>query len=173
MECHSRTVPPLRSHLPRPTPFLSLRQPSTRPLLWARCHMGPLCLCHPTATPLITLSMKDKSADEAVRPIDLVEKRHLPCKLRRSLVSQSCTVSQYPRCNSVLEVADIQPIDYCAKSKLPPPEFCHEIAQGKGDSMHKVWIIIGKQKYELPVQYASLSQGQERVAKKVLEQLHS
>ena len=58
--------------------------------------------------------------------------------------------------------------------KLGTPQFCNEIIiDEKGESKHKVWVIVGKQRYELPIKFNSLSQGQERVAKRVLEQLRS
>lgn len=64
--------------------------------------------------------------------------------------------------------------DHCARASLAAPQFCNEIVTDeKGESKHKVWVVIGKQKYELPTKFNSLSQGQERVAKKVLEQLCS
>ncbi|OJT06754.1 hypothetical protein TRAPUB_2391 [Trametes pubescens] len=55
---------------------------------------------------------------------------------------------------------------------MPTPQFCHEILKGEqaGEPQHKVWVIIGKMKFELPITFASLSQGQEKVAKKVLDQ---
>lgn len=57
---------------------------------------------------------------------------------------------------------------------LPTPQFFHEIVkEEQGESKHKVSVIVGKQKFELPITFSSLSQGQERVAKKVLEQLRS
>lgn len=56
---------------------------------------------------------------------------------------------------------------------MPAPKFCHEILKGEhaGESQHKVWVIVGKTKFELPITFTSLSQGQEKVAKKVLDQL--
>ncbi|KAI8976408.1 hypothetical protein BD414DRAFT_539383 [Trametes punicea] len=63
--------------------------------------------------------------------------------------------------------------DHCRTTGLPTPQFCHEILKGEqaGEPEHKVWVIIGKTKFELPVTFSSLSQGQEKVAKKVLDQL--
>ena len=69
-------------------------------------------------------------------------------------------------------VAHLSRLDYCVKENLGTPEFCNEIVtEEKGENKHKVWVIIGKHKHELPIAFDSLSQGQERVAKKVLEQL--
>ncbi|KAI0925302.1 hypothetical protein AcV7_005578 [Taiwanofungus camphoratus] len=64
--------------------------------------------------------------------------------------------------------------DHCRTVGLPTPQFFHEIVkEEQGESKHKVSVIVGKQKFELPITFSSLSQGQERVAKKVLEQLRS
>lgn len=62
--------------------------------------------------------------------------------------------------------------DHCRNAGMPTPQFCHEILKGEqaGEPQHKVWVIIGKMKFELPITFASLSQGQEKVAKKVLDQ---
>ncbi|CDO68523.1 hypothetical protein BN946_scf184998.g20 [Trametes cinnabarina] len=63
--------------------------------------------------------------------------------------------------------------DHCRNAGMPDPEFRSEIVQdGRADEpKHNVWVIIGKTKFELPVTFSSLSQGQEKVAKKVLDQL--
>ncbi|KAI0699512.1 hypothetical protein C8T65DRAFT_697618 [Cerioporus squamosus] len=63
--------------------------------------------------------------------------------------------------------------DYCNTHKKPQPEWCHEIIKGNAgaEPKHKVWVVIDKTKYELPITFPSLSQGQERIAKKVLDQL--
>ncbi|OBZ72869.1 putative transporter C11D3.18C [Grifola frondosa] len=63
--------------------------------------------------------------------------------------------------------------DYCASAGLPNPQFYNEIVKGEKTPGHKVWVIIGKQKLELSATFPSLSQGQERVAKRVLEQLRA
>ncbi|KAI0357113.1 hypothetical protein OH77DRAFT_1519559 [Trametes cingulata] len=63
--------------------------------------------------------------------------------------------------------------DHCRTAGMPTPQFHHEILKGEhaGEPKHKVWVIIGKMKFELPIEFSSLSQGQEKVAKKVLDQL--
>ena len=56
---------------------------------------------------------------------------------------------------------------------MPVPKWCHEIAPGSstsGEPKYKVWVVIGKTKFELPVMFKSLSQGQEKIAKKVVDQ---
>ncbi|KAI0072242.1 hypothetical protein K474DRAFT_1701087 [Panus rudis PR-1116 ss-1] len=64
-------------------------------------------------------------------------------------------------------------IDHCNKNGLPVPEFHNEIVSGDGENKHKVWVVIGKRKFELQTTFSSLSQGQKKVAEKVLEQLRS
>ncbi|KAI9059441.1 hypothetical protein FKP32DRAFT_1606126 [Trametes sanguinea] len=63
--------------------------------------------------------------------------------------------------------------DHCRSAGMPDPQFHSEIVKGEkaGEPKHNVWVIIGKTKFELPVTFPSLSQGQEKVAKKVLDQL--
>ncbi|KAI0331545.1 hypothetical protein GY45DRAFT_1369868 [Cubamyces sp. BRFM 1775] len=63
--------------------------------------------------------------------------------------------------------------DHCRTTGMPTPQFCHEIVKGEhgAEPKHNVWVIIGKTKFGLPVTFSSLSQGQEKVAKKVLDQL--
>ena len=63
--------------------------------------------------------------------------------------------------------------DYCTTAGLSTPQFCNEMVTEGQETRHKVWVIVGKQRLELPITFSSLSQGQERVAKKVLEQLRS
>ncbi|KAH9849147.1 hypothetical protein C2E23DRAFT_888535 [Lenzites betulinus] len=63
--------------------------------------------------------------------------------------------------------------DHCRSASLPAPQFCSETLKGEhgGELQHKVWVIIGNMRFELPVTFTSLSLGQEKVAKKVLDQL--
>ena len=58
--------------------------------------------------------------------------------------------------------------DFCENNGRPKPRWGHE-PDGKGK--HKVWVIVEKTKYELPMTFSSLADGQERVAKKVFAQL--
>ncbi|TBU39205.1 hypothetical protein BD309DRAFT_872776 [Dichomitus squalens] len=61
--------------------------------------------------------------------------------------------------------------DYCNEHHLPTPQWCHEMPKDQpGEKKHKVWVVIGKMKFELPVTFSSLGQGQEKVAKKVVDQ---
>ncbi|KAH9940613.1 hypothetical protein B0H21DRAFT_754394 [Amylocystis lapponica] len=63
--------------------------------------------------------------------------------------------------------------DHCSTAGLSNPQFYNELVTEGQETKHKVWVIVGKQRLELPITFSSLSQGQERVAKKVLEQLRS
>ena len=66
-------------------------------------------------------------------------------------------------------------LDYCKANKQPTPQWCNEIVKADGNSepKHKVWVVIGKTKFELPVTFNSLSDGQEKLAKKVVKQLQA
>lgn len=77
--------------------------------------------------------------------------------------------SSVPRVDSVASYD----VDYCNTNQISQPQWCHEIIKGNGtgEPKHKVWVVIGKTKFELPITFPSLSQGQERIAKKVLDQL--
>ncbi len=67
----------------------------------------------------------------------------------------------------------VRATDYCNQCNKPTPQWYHEIIKGdvSSDSKHKVWVIIGKTRFELPVTFPSLSEGQEKLAKKVVHQL--
>ena len=53
-------------------------------------------------------------------------------------------------------------------------DFDYAVKDAQGNSAHRVWVVIGKQKYEISgAQFGSLGQGQERVATRVLDQLRS
>lgn len=70
-------------------------------------------------------------------------------------------------------------LDYCSKKGLPEPLFHDKIAtdaKGKispGKLMHKVWIVMGGEKLELPVTFRRVNEGRERLAKQVLGRLRS
>ena len=83
--------------------------------------------------------------------------------------SASALPSSVPRVDSVASYD----VDYCNTNQISQPQWCHEIIKGNGtgEPKHKVWVVIGKTKFELPITFPSLSQGQERIAKKVLDQL--
>ncbi|PIL32569.1 hypothetical protein GSI_05272 [Ganoderma sinense ZZ0214-1] len=59
--------------------------------------------------------------------------------------------------------------DYCNQHGMPTPQWGQELTNGDVRK-HKVWVVIGKMKFEIPVPFSSLSQAQERVAGKVVDQ---
>jgi hypothetical protein len=64
--------------------------------------------------------------------------------------------------------------DYCTKAGVSQPQFHQQAVTGNvGKTMHKVWIVMGNEKLELPVTFATVSEGRERVAKQVLGRLRS
>ena len=64
--------------------------------------------------------------------------------------------------------------DHCDKEGLPRPELCHELApDDKTNKPFKVWIVMGKERLELPTSFPTLVVGQERVAKSVLGRLRA
>lgn len=64
-------------------------------------------------------------------------------------------------------------IDYCADEHMPRPEYSHNIVSEKGRDMYKVWVVLGKEKLELPTLFHSLNEGKQRLAKQVLQRLKS
>jgi hypothetical protein len=65
-------------------------------------------------------------------------------------------------------------LDYCDKDGSPRHQFHQEVVtDGDGKTGHKVWVIMGMERLELPVTFASLNEGRERVAKQVLGRLRS
>ena len=65
-------------------------------------------------------------------------------------------------------------IDHCKEVNLPEPEWRHEFSgyTSWGERKYKVWVVIGKTKYELPMTFTNLHQGQEKVARKVVGQVY-
>ena len=86
---------------------------------------------------------------------------YLPCSVRYAIRS---------RC-----LADFDAVhtpDFCQQSSIPLPEFGSEaVANETGSVEHKVWLIIGTERMELPTKFSSLTNGQERLAKTVLARL--
>lgn len=56
---------------------------------------------------------------------------------------------------------------------MPRPEYSHNIVSEKGRDMYKVWVVLGKEKLELPTLFHSLNEGKQRLAKQVLQRLKS
>jgi len=64
-------------------------------------------------------------------------------------------------------------LEYC-KAGVSQPQFHQQaVTDDVGKTKHKVWIVMGNEKLELPVTFATISEGQERVAKQVLGRLQS
>lgn len=60
-------------------------------------------------------------------------------------------------------------IEYCIRNGSSTPSFHEEQEQG----MFKVWIIVGKERFELRRTYRTVEEGRQRVAKQVLARLRS
>ncbi|KIM64482.1 hypothetical protein SCLCIDRAFT_115071 [Scleroderma citrinum Foug A] len=61
-------------------------------------------------------------------------------------------------------------IEYCVKNGLGPPSIGEERSE---TNMFKAWIVIGKERFELPRMYRTAEEGKQRVAKQVLARLRS
>ncbi|KIJ06047.1 hypothetical protein PAXINDRAFT_20735 [Paxillus involutus ATCC 200175] len=57
--------------------------------------------------------------------------------------------------------------DHCGQNGLGTPAFHEE----KSENKFKVWIIIGKERFDLPTTYHTAEEGRQRVAKQVLARL--
>jgi len=65
-------------------------------------------------------------------------------------------------------------LDLCTKQGAPQPQFHQKpVTDDSGKITHKVWIIMGNEKLELPVTFTTVGEGRERVAKQVLGRLRS
>ncbi|KAF8840465.1 hypothetical protein BDN67DRAFT_644579 [Paxillus ammoniavirescens] len=58
-------------------------------------------------------------------------------------------------------------VDHCGQKGLGTPAFHEE----KSENKFKVWIIIGKERFDLPTTYHTAEEGRQRVAKQVLAHL--
>ncbi|KAF9005117.1 hypothetical protein BDQ17DRAFT_1471311 [Cyathus striatus] len=59
---------------------------------------------------------------------------------------------------------------FCFRQNIPQPQF-HDEKQGL--SKHKVWVVHGAERLELPIAFNSVSEGRERLAKQTLQRLRS
>ncbi|KAI0367916.1 hypothetical protein BV20DRAFT_981087 [Pilatotrama ljubarskyi] len=156
---HQPPLPPLP--LPQPAPPASIPPPTPPSVPPSASTNGagkkPQAKSHSTPTPPVV-----KQASPA--PLTSGDRTMQNGKSKKSA---KVVVESAPKTN----VAAL--FDYCRTAGMPTPQFCHEILKGEhaGEPKHKVWVIIGKMKFELPIEFSSLSQGQEKVAKKVLDQL--
>jgi len=67
--------------------------------------------------------------------------------------------------------------DYCKTEKMDSsnlPAFSDTMVKNEdGTSGHKVWVVMGTQRLELPLVFKSADEGKERLAKQVLQRLKS
>ena len=67
--------------------------------------------------------------------------------------------------------------DYCNRKGLTRPQIHHEVVPAgqanSGGGLYKVWFVMGSERLELPVTFSTLGEGEERVAKQVLNRLRS
>ncbi|KAL5501067.1 hypothetical protein ACEPAH_9454 [Sanghuangporus vaninii] len=67
-----------------------------------------------------------------------------------------------------------QLLRYCESESLSSPEFgSKQVKNERGEEEFKVWIVMGKERLELPVTFTSENEGRQRVAKQVLQRLRS
>ena len=57
--------------------------------------------------------------------------------------------------------------DYCTTRRCGTPSFHETLNEGR----FQVWIVIGKERFDLPTMYGTAEEGRERVAKQVLARL--
>lgn len=71
--------------------------------------------------------------------------------------------------------------EYCKAHGYPPPRFLDAL-DDSGDAAaaqlgpgvrHKVWVVLGSERFELPTSYAGINEGEEKIARKVLHHLRS
>lgn len=69
-------------------------------------------------------------------------------------------------------------IEYCKASGHPRPRFFDApldegAAVDAAAPRYKVWVVLGQERLELPAAYAKVEEGEEKVAKKVLQRLRA
>ena len=68
-------------------------------------------------------------------------------------------------------------LGYCRSKSLSDPEFVSKLTFDDGDqagtSKFKVWVVLGKERLELPISYANEAEGRERAARLVLQRLRA
>ncbi|EGN97416.1 hypothetical protein SERLA73DRAFT_75102 [Serpula lacrymans var. lacrymans S7.3] len=65
-------------------------------------------------------------------------------------------------------------LEFCNKEETRSPQYYNEeIVDEKGTTGYKVWMILGKERFELPTTFKTFDEGRERVAKQVLARLRS
>lgn len=68
-------------------------------------------------------------------------------------------------------------IEYCKVNAHPCPQFLDEpLDEGLTDAAaprYKVWIVLGQERLELPATYVKIEDGEEKLARKVLQRLRA
>ncbi|KAF8258505.1 hypothetical protein EI94DRAFT_1911940 [Lactarius quietus] len=85
-------------------------------------------------------------------------------------VPELITSTYTPSCKEEL-------IEYCKAAGHPCPRFfdtpLDEAAMDTANSRYKVWIVLGQERLELPAAYAKVEDGEEKLARKVLQRLRA
>ncbi|TDL16313.1 hypothetical protein BD410DRAFT_844517 [Rickenella mellea] len=63
--------------------------------------------------------------------------------------------------------------DFCDEENVDRPTFFNESVPKAGTTVYKVWVILGKERLELPTAFETVNQGKERLAKQVLLRMRS
>ena len=62
--------------------------------------------------------------------------------------------------------------DHCTEQNISQPRFDHEVVPDcSGKTMHKVWVILNKEKLGLSMTFANVDEGREMVSKYALIRL--
>lgn len=68
-------------------------------------------------------------------------------------------------------------VEFCKANGHPRPRFFDEpLDEGAVDApttRYKVWVVLGQERLELPTAYAKVEEGEEKVARKVLQRLRA
>ena len=70
---------------------------------------------------------------------------------------------------------DKKQIEYCTVHGHPRPQFFDALDDSGGAAAvrHKVWVVLGSERLELPTAYPGVHEGEEKMARKVLRLLRS
>jgi len=69
----------------------------------------------------------------------------------------------------------LRSVEYCKAGGHPCPRFFNApVEEGAGDALqYKVWVVLGEERLELPTGYAEIEEGEDKVARKVLQRLRT
>ena len=73
---------------------------------------------------------------------------------------------------SLSKVAEGTGAEYCKANAHPCPRF-EESAADTDAPRYKVWIVLGQERLELPTTYVKVEDGEEKLARKVLQRLRA